>query len=53
MGPVIFFQEKVEISNMHLILTYNMWHQDHCGETQKAQGVRVHPHRPARTPGRE
>lgn len=34
-------------------LTYNVWHQYYCSETQEAQGVRVHPHRPERKAGRD
>lgn len=30
-----------------------MWHQDDCSETQEAQAVRVHPHRPERKTGRD
>lgn len=30
-----------------------MWHQDHCSETQEAQAVWVHPHRPERKAGRD
>lgn len=30
-------------------ITYDMWHQNHCCETQEAQRLRVHSHRPAGT----
>lgn len=29
-------------------VTYYMWHQDHCSETEEAKGVRVHSHCPER-----
>lgn len=28
-------------------VTYDMWHQDYCRETQETQRLRVHSHRPA------
>lgn len=34
-------------------VTYYMWHQDYCSETEEAKGVRVHSHCPERKAGRD